>query len=75
VRHALGAVLLQGKRAAAAEQVYRQDLAQNPDNGWALFGLAESLRAQGKTAEAAQTEARFRAAWAQADVTITASRF
>jgi len=75
VRHALGAVLLQGKHAAAAEQVYREDLKQNPDNGWALLGLAQSLRAQGKSAEAAQTEARFGVAWAQADVTITASRF
>jgi tetratricopeptide (TPR) repeat protein len=75
VRHALGAVLLQGGRLAAAEQVYREDLKQNPDNGWALFGLAQSLRAQGKTAEAGQAEARFRAAWAQADVTLTASRF
>ncbi len=75
VRHALGAVLMQGGRAAAAEQVYREDLRQNPDNGWALFGLAQSLRAQGKSAEAGQAEARFRAAWAQADVTLTASRF
>jgi tetratricopeptide (TPR) repeat protein len=75
VRHALGAVLLQGNRAAAAEQVYREDLKNNPGNGWALYGLAQSQRAQGKTAEATQTEETFRRAWTQADVTLSASRF
>jgi tetratricopeptide (TPR) repeat protein len=75
VRQALGAVLLQAGRAADAEQVYREDLRRNPGNGWSLFGLAQSLRAQGKSAEAAQADERFRRAWAQADVTLTASRF
>jgi tetratricopeptide (TPR) repeat protein len=75
VRQALGAVLLQGKRPADAEQVYREDLKANPGNGWSLFGLAQSLRAQDKTAEAAETEERFRKAWARADVTLSASRF
>ena len=75
VRQALGAVLLQGNRAAAAEQVYREDLKSNPGNGWSLYGLAQSLRAQGKTAEATQTEETFRRAWTQADVTLSASRF
>jgi tetratricopeptide (TPR) repeat protein len=75
VRQALGAVLLQGGRAADAEKVYREDLARNPGNGWSLFGLAHSLRAQGKTADAARADADFRTAWAQADVTLTASRF
>jgi tetratricopeptide (TPR) repeat protein len=75
VRHALGAVLLQAGRAADAEAVYREDLKRNPGNGWALFGLTQSLRAQGKTAEASRTEESFRRAWARADVTLTASRF
>ena len=75
VRHALGAVLLQANRAADAERVYREDLKHNPGNGWALLGLAQSQRAQGKTAEAAQTDETFRRAWSQADVSITASRF
>jgi tetratricopeptide (TPR) repeat protein len=75
VRHALGAVLLQSGRAREAEQVYRDDLARNPNNGWSLFGLAQSLRAQGKTAEAAQVDASFRKAWSKADVQLTASRF
>jgi tetratricopeptide (TPR) repeat protein len=75
VRQALGAVLLQFGRSREAEQVYRDDLARNPGNGWSLFGLAASLRAQGKTTEALRTEESFRRAWAQADVSLTASRF
>jgi tetratricopeptide (TPR) repeat protein len=75
VRQALGAVLLQGGRPAEAELVYREDLKRNPGNGWSLFGLAQSLKAQGKTAEAARVEESFRTAWARADVTLTASRF
>jgi tetratricopeptide (TPR) repeat protein len=75
VRQALGAALLQAGRAAEAEAVYREDLRRNPENGWSLFGLAQSLRAQGKSAEAGAEEARFRRAWTRADVTLTASRF
>ena len=75
MRQALGAVLLQaGRPAGEAEVVYREDLRRNPDNGWSLFGLAQSLRAQGKTAEAA-ARGEFRRAWIRADVTLTASRF
>jgi hypothetical protein len=75
VRQSLGAVLLAAGRPAEAEAVYWQDLNQNRENGWALFGLMLSLRAQGKEAEAAAIESRFRAAWNRADVTLTASRF
>jgi tetratricopeptide (TPR) repeat protein len=74
-RHALGAILLEAGRAAEAETVYWEDLRRNRDNGWALFGLAQALRAQNKTDEAAFVEARFKKAWERADVTLTASRF
>ena len=74
-RLALGAILLQAGRAAEAETVYWEDLRRNRENGWALFGLLQALRAQNKTADAALTEARFKAAWSRADVTLTASRF
>ncbi|HSB42786.1 MAG TPA: hypothetical protein VLK28_13200 [Methylomirabilota bacterium] len=73
VRQSLGAALLQAGRAAEAEAVYREDLRWNPENGWSLFGLAQSLRAQGKGADA--EDARFRRAWARADVRLTSSRF
>lgn len=75
VRQALGAVLLEKGNAAKAEQVYREDLAQYPKNGWSLFGLARSLEAQGKPEEAAWAEQGYRNAFAEADVTLSASRF
>jgi tetratricopeptide (TPR) repeat protein len=75
VRQSLGAALLRAGRPAEAEAVYREDLRWNPENGWSLFGLAQSLRAQGKTADAAAVDARFRRAWARADVELTSSRF
>ncbi|NEZ03571.1 hypothetical protein G4Y73_05315 [Wenzhouxiangella sp. XN201] len=75
VRHTLGAVLLDAGRAEDAEEAYRAELRRNPENGWSLYGLAESLRAQGRDSEAEEVEARFEAAWAQADVNLTSSRF
>lgn len=73
VRHALGATLMDARRFGEAEAVYRDDLKKHPENGWSLFGLAESLRAQGKTAEADEVELRFQAAWQRADVELTSS--
>jgi tetratricopeptide (TPR) repeat protein len=74
VRHSLGAVLMKQQRFAEAEQVYRDDLARLPENGWSLLGLAESLRKQKKNAdEVTQTQAKFRKIWAKADLTITSS--
>ena len=75
VRHNLGAILLEAGRPRAAEKVYREDLSRFPENGWSLFGLAESLRAQGKKKEADEAQRRFEIAWQHADVAITASRF
>ena len=75
VRQSLGAVLLAANRPAEAETVYHEDLRQNPENGWSLFGLAQSLRAQQKDKEAATVEQRFQKAWAQADISLSASRF
>lgn len=42
-RHMLGAVLLEADRPGEAETVYWEDLRRNPESGWALFGLAQSL--------------------------------
>ena len=74
VRHSLGAVLMKQQRFAEAEQVYRDDLARLPENGWSLFGLADSLGKQKKNAdEVAQTQKKFKKVWAKADLTITTS--
>jgi tetratricopeptide (TPR) repeat protein len=75
VRHWLGAALLDAGRAGEAEVVYWEDLRRNRDNGWALFGLHQALTAQDKKDDAALVQARFRKAWAQADVTLARSRF
>lgn len=74
VRHSLGASLMNAGRYAEAEQVYRDDLARLPENGWSLYGLTESLRKQKKSAdEVAATDARFKTVWAKADLQITSS--
>ncbi|MGB8341134.1 MAG: hypothetical protein WCE51_06055 [Chthoniobacterales bacterium] len=74
VRHSLGATLMRNSRYAEAEQVYREDLKKLPDNGWSLYGLAQSLRAQKKNPkEAKATEAKFKEIWVDADLKITSS--
>jgi tetratricopeptide (TPR) repeat protein len=75
VRQALGAALLEADKPAEAEAVYREDLRQYPKNGWSLFGLAQSLKAQGKDADAAEAQKQFEEAWKNADVTLTSSRY
>ena len=70
LRQQLGAVLLAAKRTKEAEQAFRQDLVRFPNNGWSLHGLADALRAQGRTREAEAAAAKFRRVWAKADVTL-----
>ena len=73
VRHALGAALLQVGRVQEAEAVYRDDLKKLPGNGWSLFGLARSLRLQGRATEAAVVESEFRKVWVKADLELKSS--
>jgi len=61
--------------AAEAERVYRADLRRWPRNGWALFGLMQSLEAQGKGEESAQVRRQFAETWKHADVEINSSCF
>jgi hypothetical protein len=48
--------------------LYREDLVHYPNNGWSLYGLARSLEAQKKTAEAGKVDAQYRKIWDKADV-------
>ncbi len=73
MRHYLGAALLDARKPKEAEAVYREDLRRNPNNGWALCGLASSLSAQGKKDEATAVRARFEGAWKDADIKLTRS--
>ena len=63
VNQSLGAALYQAGRPAEAAVAFRYALAQTPNNGWALYGLARSEAAQGHADEAATAEAALRAAW------------
>jgi tetratricopeptide (TPR) repeat protein len=74
-RHLLGAELLRAGAATEAERVYREDLQQNPANGWSLYGLSAALKAQGKPAESAQVTRQFDDAWKHSDTTLSASAF
>ncbi len=73
VRETLGMELLAAGKTTDAEQVFRDDLKQYPENGWSLNGLAICLRARNAADEAASVDARFKKAWAHADVTLPAS--
>ena len=74
-RHFLGALLLEQGRAGEARRAYEQDLRIHPANGWALAGLAASLRSAKLAARAAEASRRFEQAWSGADLPIAGSRF
>ena len=67
-RHAYGALLVTDGRFKDAESVYLRDLEIYPANGWALLGLRESLRGQGRDDEATRIDQAFRRSWKSADV-------
>jgi tetratricopeptide (TPR) repeat protein len=73
VRHALGALLLADGRLDEAEKVYRADLLDNPRNAWSTLGLSQTLRAQGRNAEADAMAPELKLTWARADVEPPAS--
>jgi tetratricopeptide (TPR) repeat protein len=64
VGQSLGAARLLAGDAAGASEAFRAALAQTPGNGWALFGLAQSEKAQGHKPEAAAAATAFARAWA-----------
>jgi len=74
-RHALGALLTDQGRYEEALEVYARNLERYPENGWALFGMAECYGALGREREAADARARFERAWARADTAIPGSCF
>lgn len=69
-RQALGEMLLKADRPSEAEKIFREDLDIYPENGWSLYGLAQSLQAQNKTAEAQKVQKRFKRAWKYADISL-----
>jgi hypothetical protein len=71
-RHFAGAYLLRLNEASAAEKLYREDLLQNPGNGWALIGLAQCLEARHDKG-ASDYKTRATAAFVSADTMPTGS--
>jgi pimeloyl-ACP methyl ester carboxylesterase len=71
VREVLGGLLLASGDNVTAEKVFRAEIEKHPRNGRALFGLAESLRLQGKDIAARMVQAEFEKAWENADTKLT----
>jgi tetratricopeptide (TPR) repeat protein len=66
-REALGALYLRAGNPAGAEKVFRADLENNRRNPRSLFGLMESLKAQGNATGAQFVEQEFQEAWRHAE--------
>ncbi len=73
-RQSLGEALFKRGANGAAEAVYKEDLQRYPRNGWSMYGLIQSLEAQGKADEAAKVRAKFDNVWSRSDVTLSGSR-
>jgi len=71
VRQSLGAQLLRASAHAEAEQVFREALATRPRDGRLLYGLWQTLVAEGRASEAVLVEQQFTRAWADATVPLT----
>jgi tetratricopeptide (TPR) repeat protein len=73
-RESLGAALFRAHRFSEAENVFREDLTRNPNNGRSLFGLWQTLLTQ-KRESAAPAEQQFREAWKNADTQLRLDSF
>lgn len=56
---------------SASEAAFRQTIQRYPNDGRALFGLAEALKKLGKAGEARTVQTDFAAAWKGSDSTLT----
>jgi tetratricopeptide (TPR) repeat protein len=69
VRESLGAEHLRSRQFKEAEQVFRSDLALNPNNPRSLFGLREALKGQGR--DSSEVNRQFEEGWKGADIPIS----
>ena len=63
VHQSLGAALYRAGRLDEARAAFQTALARAPNNGWALYGLAQTERALGHRPEAAAAQAALARAW------------
>ena len=72
-KHYLGHAYLLKNDGVNAAKVFKKDLLNNNENGWALYGLYKALLLQKKTAEAAKVLARHKTAFSKANIKITSA--
>ena len=63
VRQTLGAVLTLNGEHQKARDAFRESLQKTPNNGWALYGLAQTYSRQGMQREARAVEKHLARAW------------
>jgi tetratricopeptide (TPR) repeat protein len=69
-KHYLGNAYIKAGRLNEARQILLKDLENNNENGWALIGLWQILKAQKKNSEANKMLLRFRKAFDKADIKL-----
>ncbi len=69
-RLSLGQAYLDVEDYAAAEFIFTEDLRLLQENGWALYGLLQSLQAQEQEEDIERIAERFGKAWESADVDL-----
>jgi tetratricopeptide (TPR) repeat protein len=69
-RESLGSALMAAGDYQEAEKVFRADLEKNLHSGRSLFGLMESLKAQGKRRAATLISKEYESAWKNADIKL-----
>jgi tetratricopeptide (TPR) repeat protein len=74
-RHYLADACIKKGNFKEAQQIIGADLAVNNENGWSLYGYWQLLNAQKKTAAANKMKARFKKAFAKADIELTGPVF
>jgi hypothetical protein len=51
-----------------AEKIFEEDLGENPNNHWSLYGLYQALQQQKKNKAAEKVKAQFNTAFNKADI-------
>ncbi|MES2429335.1 MAG: hypothetical protein V4556_00280 [Bacteroidota bacterium] len=69
-RQYLGNALLEADKLTEAEKIFREDLKENPNNHWSLYGLYKALSKQNKTIAATIIKTQFNKAFENADIPI-----
>ena len=69
-KHYLGNAYLKAGQWQKAKNVFQNDLENNNENGWALFGLYQAFTTGSRKAEGERIFARFKKAFAKADTEL-----